>query len=180
MTRLETAAWKGFQDFWKEISGIWTVYKKYGDIVLEKDLEKGEEKFKKLFTESGNDVYTFAEKVFDHWKKEYHFVANNYEEMINLVSDYKQRKNEKGHLSLLPEDGTYREKEVKGYEQTYSIRKSLYDEIVAKTKAADSRQIILINKEKESVFVVRVSVRTTGSYDEIIVSECNKSDTIII
>ena len=48
MTRLETAAWKGFQDFWKEISEIWTVYKKYGDIVLEKDLEKGEEKFKKL------------------------------------------------------------------------------------------------------------------------------------
>ena len=180
MTKLETAAWKGFQDFWKEISEIWKVYKRYGDIVLEKDLEEGDEKFKKLFTESGNDVYTFAEKVFDHWKKEYHFVANNYEEMINLVSDYKQRKNEKGHLSLLPEDGTYREKEVKGYEQTYSIRKSLYDEIVAKTKAADSRQIILINKEKESVFVVRISVRTTGSYDEIIVSECNKSDTIII
>lgn len=180
MTRLETAAWKGFQDFWKEISDIWNVYKKYGDIVLEKDLEIGDEKFKKLFTESGKDVYTFAENALEYWKQNYHFVANDYAEMIKLVSDYKQRKNKNGKMSLLPECGWYLEKELKGCEQTYSLTTSFYNEIVARIKASDLRQLILISKENESVFVVRISTRTTGTYDEVVISECLESETIII
>ena len=180
MTMLEEAATQGFLEFWRYICKIWQTYKRYGDIVLEKDLEEGDEKFKPLFTESGNDDFLFRENVGKYWKENYHFVAGSYEELFEILSDYRQRKNAENSLSLLPETGSYTNVETKGYQQTYSIKEDLYKAIITAIKVSNLRDLILINYKKNKILTIHLSTENINSYNPIIISECKDKNVIVI
>ena len=128
MTRLETAAWKNFQEFWKDISKIWQAYKRYGESVLEADLEEGDKEIKQLFTESANDNSLFEKNVRKYWQENYHFIVGSYEELFKIFSHFKQRNNLKDSLILLPETSAYHGEGETGDNNTYAIEETLYSD----------------------------------------------------
>lgn len=180
MTILETAAWKNFQEFWKDISKIWQTYKRYGESVLEADLEEGDEKFKPLFTNSKKDDKLFEENVRKYWRENYHFIVGSYEELFKIFSHFKQRNILKDSLILLPETSTYHGEGETGDQKTYAIHKGFYDNIIVKNKASNSRDLILINCKEERALTIEVSHRTGRLKNAVIVSECKKNEVIII
>ena len=141
LTRLETAAWNNFQEFWKDISKIWQTYKRYGESVLEADLEEGDEKFKPLFTKSKKDDNLFEKNVRQYWRENYHFIVGSYEELFKIFSHFKQRNNLKDSLILLPETSTYPGDGETGDEKTYSIQKDFYDKEAYKSNDIFTRYL---------------------------------------
>ena len=180
MTRLETAAWKNFQEFWKDISKIWQTYKRYGESVLEADLEEGDEKFKPLFTNSKKDDNLFEENVRKYWRENYHFVAGSYEELSKMFSHVKQRNNLKYSLILLPETSEYHGDGENGDESTYAIEETLYKAIKSKLKTSRLENLILINCKEERALTIEFSHRAGRLNYAVIVSECKKEEIIMI
>jgi len=180
LTRLETAAWRDFQEFWKNISKIWQMYKRCGESVLEADLEEGDEKFKPLFTNSKKDDNLFEENVRKYWRENYHFIVGSYEELVKIFSNFRKRNNSQDSLILLPETVDYGGKRETGQDQTYSIEKRFYDGIKCQARLTNnSSKLILINKKEEKVLTILVSWRPKYHHEEIIVSERKEKDVII-
>lgn len=180
MTRLETAAWKNFQEFWKDISKIWQAYKRYGESVLEADLEEGDEEIKPLFTESANDDSLFRQNACNYWRENYHFIVDSYEELFKIFSHFKQRNNLKDSLILLPETSAYHGEGETGDETTYAIEETLYKAISSRIRTARLENLILINCKEERALTIEVSHRAGILNDAVIVSECKKQEIIMI
>lgn len=75
----ESLGLRGWHDFRKVFRDIMTDYSKYGDIVLEKQLGKSIEIYKDAFTSPN-----FINEIRKIWRERYHYVANNFDELITL------------------------------------------------------------------------------------------------
>lgn len=180
MTRLETAAWRDFNQFCSSMFEIWQIYKCRGESILETELEEGDEKFEHLFIESSNDDNCFIRNVRKYWRENYHFIVMNYEELSKIFSHFRQRNNSQDSLILLPETVEYGGERETGQDQTYSIEKGFYDRIKCQARLANnSSKLILINKKEEKVLTILVSWRPKYHHEEIIVSERKEKDVII-
>lgn len=167
MTQIEHDAWWGWSYFRSRMEGIWNSYLIYGEVVLEKDLEKEDEKFKALFRQSYNKT-EFLRIIRKFWESNYHFVASDFKGLVNLLNQY--RKTEKcGALKVLPETGSYRDGETKGCDATYSITKELYDKVKKLTKEKVGTKVLLVNYDIKKLIEIEFP-----QYDSpgLLVQEC--------
>ena len=175
MTQLEHDAWWGWTHFWSRMEQIWYNYLRYEDIVLEKDLKKGDEKFKHLFRQANGNTSTFLSIVREFWEKNYHFVASDFKGLVDLLHRYREDGGN-GVLRLLPDTGSfYKDEDIKGGDLTYSLTKDLYDQIKEIVKEDFYKKILLINYDKRKIIEIGFSEYDTAPvYYELYVNECDK------
>lgn len=153
MTKIEVDAWWDWKKFLSTMSSIWNTYSRYGDVVLEKDLEEDDKNLKPFFVEANGSTLKFTELIRKYWEENYHFVAGNYEELANIFMHYKKQ-NLKGsicELYLLPETGNYQEGETRGYQQTYSVTAEFYDKVksdIARKNGKKDMLLIMFEEKK--------------------------------
>lgn len=172
MTQIEHDAWWGWTHFRSRMEGIWNTYSRYGEVVLEKDLEKDDEKFKPLFGQANGDKFEFLRIIREFWENNYHFVASDFKGLIDLLNRY--REDEMcGALRVLPETGSYRDGETKGCDETFSITKELYDQVRELTKEKVGTKVLLVNYDTKKLVEIGFSqYDSPGTYYELLVHEC--------
>lgn len=181
LTYIEKHAICGFDSFSSSMFEIWKAYKRYGEIVLEKDLEEGDEKFKPIFTQSKDDDSLFFENVKKYWQENYHFVVSSYEELFKIFLEHRQRENAAIYLELLPETGDYRVEEIKGWNKMYSVQKDFYDKVSDDINASKGKNLIIVNHNKEKIFFIKISdYCEENTYRSLIITEQLTSDVIIV
>ena len=148
MTKLENAALTGFKEFKTNMCSIWQLYLKYGDVVLEKDLEEGNEELKKLFTESNKNSLRFCENILEFWRKNYHFVVNNFQELVNVFLEKKGNYAGEVAVYLLPDSENYSKGETRGNDQRYAVSEDFYHKVSDEVMSSISNELMLLLPEK--------------------------------
>jgi len=174
MTQIEHDAWWNWHHFRTRMEEIWKVYSRYGEVVLEKDLEEDDEKFKPLFRQANGDKSEFIRKVREFWENNYHFVASDFKGLINLLAHY--RKDNSGDaLSLLPETGSYSDGETRGCDETYSITKEFYKQLAEQVKGEVGVKVLLVNYDIKKIIEIEFKKDYSyNTYNTLIVQEYSK------
>ena len=172
MTQIERKAWWGWTIFRSRMEEIWNTYSRYGEVVLEKDLEKDDEKFKSLFKQANGNKLVFLRIIREFWENNYHFVASDFKGLLNLLNQYREN-GVCDELSVLPETGSYRDGETKGCDLTFSITKELYDQVRDLTKGRDGTKVLLVNYDTKKLVEIGFSqYNSPSTYSELLVHEC--------
>jgi len=171
-TRLKYKAYSGWKPFRSAMMEIWEPYNRYGEVVLEKDLEYGEDIFKPLFIQANGFKSEFEKLIRKYWEDNYHFIADDFSGLVNLLKKYREEPNN-GYLRLLPETGAaYCKDERKGSEERFSVTEKLYNRIKDLTKA--EKELLLINYDKRDIYKIYFDKSDTQqSYDELVIYEYN-------
>jgi len=171
MTLIEHDAWWGWQYFRSRLQGIWNLYSRYGEVVLEKDLEEDDEKFKPLFRQANGDNIEFIRIIREFWENNYHFVASDFNGLINLLKKYREAE-KYGALRLLPETGSYYQGETRGCDETYSITVEFYDQLKNLIKEEIGTRVLLVNYGTKQVIEIEFSKEhSPNNYKILLVHE---------
>jgi len=172
MTQIEHDAWWGWHHFRTRMEEIWKVYSIYGEIVLEKDLEEDDAKFKPLFEQANGNKDEFLKIIRKFWEDNYHFVASDFKGLIKLLDHYK-KDNRSGALELLPETGSYRDGETRGCDETYSITKELYKQVAKQVEGIVGKKVFLVNYDTKKLVEIEFSKYDSHkTFNTLLVQEC--------
>jgi len=154
MTKFEHDAWKGWRNFQTSMNEIWRLYVKYGDVVLEKDLEVDDKELKVLFTQADGNAVEFEKTIRNFWETNFHLVVDNFKDLVSIYKKYTETTEEKS-LYLLPETmDFYRDGDMKGSDQTYSVSEEFYKQIYELLNNSKRKCLFLINYEDKEGFEV--------------------------
>jgi len=174
MTQIEHDAWWGWHHFRTRMEEIWKVYSIYGEIVLEKDLEEDDAKFKPLFEQANGNKDEFLKIIRKFWEDNYHFVASDFKGLINILDHYR-KKNGSCALDLLPESGSYSDGETKGCDKTYSITEEFYKQLAKQAEGKVGERVLLVNYDAKKIIEIEFEqTHSYNTYNTLLVKECSK------
>ena len=143
-------------------------YSKYGDIVLEKRLGNSIDIYKDAFTSED-----FLKAIRNIWKERYHYVANNFDELITLYEWANKENIFWDGEGLLPDLFPHKPGETDGRDQVFSLARELYYSIVEKFR---DRVFVLkgtklyeltLNKRKDTDSFYRIKIEEVVDFIEI-------------
>ena len=155
MTPIEQDCWWSWNHLRNRMQRIWYRYIQYGETILEKELGEDTNKYKEMFVSSEHDT-EFLSKIRKYWETHFHFVANNYNELMNLFEIYKTVPcNKFNSFTLAPEAKNYLfNNDINGNNETFAIAKELYEHILGDMD--ENKELYLMN-EKEELFKLKIS-----------------------
>lgn len=83
MNKMDSLGYKGLEEFQKYYVGIFANYQRYGNIVLEKDLEEYEGEIKDVFSKS-SELNDIVQNLTSFWKNKYQVVINSCEDVAKV------------------------------------------------------------------------------------------------
>lgn len=172
MTQIELEAWKGWHYFRDKMIDIWKSYTVTGEEALKVNFEKDDEKFKLFFTQVNNDMSEFKKIIRRFWEDNYHFVADNYKQLLQQYDKFLGLcpTIDDLTLSLVPETEDQQAWDINGRDQAFSITKSFYKAIRRKLEDEELDEIFLTYDRR--LFKITVSYTSkTFTYDLVHIRE---------
>lgn len=177
------SSWKYFKDCFIEARRDYSLY---GEIALTRNLdEETIAKYKAIFTNSSTDE-EFYNNLRTAWEQEYHHVANNYRELVDLYKYAASKGLYERFSQLLPDTNRKcRTGERTGTDDPFAITKELYDSILKKvqwynglygTETDSSKEYIIDDKTKD-LYYLYISKRDYWTYGYV---QMGKLDPTII
>ena len=147
-TEFKELGFKGWIPFKEHFLNIWNHFIKYGEEVLRVDLGESREIYKQIFIEAGNSEEKFKSLLRKIWKERYHYVADNF---IELIEFFEISEREGINIGYIYPEAIYHkyDNETKGENEVFAMSMWFYSHILETMSSLKDRNLFISIRKKD-------------------------------